>query len=433
MQKIDYPFIGETIYRDVLPNGLHVSVIPKPGYTRSFAMFATKYGGADRHFRLGDTFIDTPLGVAHFLEHKMFDMPSGDNALATLAANGAQPNAFTSSGMTAYHFESTVHFDTNLRTLLRFVSTPYFTEESVAKEQGIIGQEIRMGEDSPDFVIYEELMRALYSSHPVRESIAGTIESIAQITPETLYHCHQVFYNPGNMSLAVVGDVDPESVAAAALEILPSESGEIPVRDYGPEESLLPEKTRVQRSFEVSAPQFLMGAKLSACHSGDALFRQKLVSGIALNYLYGATSPFYSRLYADGLINTDFSADIDFTAETATVFAGGESREPEKVFDLICDEAEKAARDGLDPDYFRRVMRSGYGSRVRSLSSFAGLCSSLVDADFGGYNCLDAFSMTNSITAEEVRAFIRESFCRDRFAMSIINPLSGKEDVPADA
>jgi len=422
MQRIEYPAVGETVYRDVLPNGLHLAVITKPGYTRCFAVFAANYGGADRRFRLGGEYIDTPMGVAHFLEHKMFDMPDGDNALSVLAANGAQPNAYTSSGMTAYHSESTANFDENLRVLLRFVSTPFFTDESVAKEQGIIGQEIRMCEDDPGYVIYDELMRCLYDHHPIRDSVAGTIDSIAEITPETLYNCHKIFYNPGNMALTVVGDVDPETVRAAAVEILPAEAGEVPERDYGGPELLAPAKPRFSRAMEVSAPQFLIGAKLQPNLQGEALLRQKLVSGMALNYLYSQSSPFYSRLYAEGLLNTDFFAETDDAAGTMTVLAGGESRNPEAVFSAFVAEAKKAADDGLDPAYFSRVKKSGYGARVRSLSSFSGLGGALADAEFGSYNCMDSFAVSESITAEELRGFIRDNLSEDRLAMSIITP-----------
>ena len=433
MQKTEYPSIGDTMYRDTLPNGLRISVITKPGYTRCFAFFATNYGGADRRFRLGGEYIDTPSGVAHFLEHKMFDMPEGDNALAVLAANGAQPNAYTSSGITAYHFDSTENFDENLRTLLHFVSTPYFTEESVAKEQGIIGQEIRMCEDNPDHVIYEELIKCLYERHPLRESVVGTVESIAQITPETLYNCHRIFYNPGNMALAVVGDVDPEAVRRAAMEVLPPEAGEVPGRDYGAPEGPLPAKPRFQRAMEVSAPQFIIGAKLDTCPGGTELLRQKILAGIALNYLYGQSSPFYSRLYADGLLNTDFFVDMDDAANTMTLLAGGESRDPESVFEQFCAEAEAAAKNGLDPAYFERTKRSGYGSRIRALSSFSGLCASMASADFGGYNCLDAFAVTEAITEQDVREFIKTNLCRERLAMSVIVPASGKERDERDA
>ncbi len=427
MTKFDYPGVGETLYRSTLENGLRLSVITKPGYTRCFAMFATNYGGADRRFLLGGQYLDTPAGVAHFLEHKMFDMPDGDNALALLASNGAQPNAFTSSGMTAYYFESTDGFYENLDTLLRFVSTPYFTDESVQKERGIIGQEIRMCEDSPDYVVYDELMRCLYAHNPIRDSVAGTIESIAEITPETLYSCHKIFYNPSNMCLCVAGDVDPQRVEDAARRQLGAEAGEVPGRDYGPAEDALPVKPRFRREMEVSAPQFIIGAKLFPEKSGEALLRQKLVGGLALGCLFGQSSPFYNRLYRDGLLNTDFSAGMDYCAGTATVMAGGESREPERVFAELCAELDQAAKNGLDAAYFSRTLKAAYGARIRALSSFAGLCSSMAEAEFGGYNCMDSFAVMESVTLEETLEFIRTQLVPGRFAMSVIQPVGRGE------
>ena len=432
MRKLDYPRIGETLWCDVLPNGLRLTVARKPGYTRCVAAFTTHYGGADRRFRYGGEFIDTPAGVAHFLEHKMFDMPDGDNALSALAANGAQPNAFTSSGITSYYFESTENFYENLRMLLHFVSTPYFTEESVAKEQGIIGQEIRMCEDSPSYVIYDELTRCLYDRHPIRDSVAGTVESIAEITPETLYRCHRIFYNPGNMSLAVVGDVDPERVRAIAAEVLPADAGEVPGRDYGEPEGLLPVKPRFSRAMAVSAPQFLVGAKLTPGLRGEALLRQKLLAIFATSYLYSPSSPFYHRLYTDGLLNAEFFTDLDGAAETVTLMIGGESRDPERVFSELCAEAANVAARGLDSAYFSRAMRCWYGARVRSLSSFSGLCTSFAEADFSGYNALDSFAICESITMEEVRAFIAETLLPERLAMSVITPLPSAEKEAAD-
>lgn len=427
MNRYDYPSVGETMYSGVLSNGLRLSVITKPGYTRCFAMFATDYGAADRRFRLGGEYIDTPAGVAHFLEHKMFDMPDGDNALAKLASNGAQPNAYTASGITAYYFESTSNFYANLEMLLKFVSTPYFTEESVAKEQGIIGQEIRMCEDNPDYVIYDELMRCLYEHHPIRESVAGTVESISHITPEILYSCHKIFYNPSNMCLCVVGDVDPARVEAAAESILPSEAGELPERSYGPAEGPRPAKERYSRAMEVSAPQFLLGAKLSAAPKGPGLLRQKLVGSLALSCLFGQSSPFYNELYGAGLLNTDFSTGMDYSAGTLTVMAGGESRSPEEVFRRMMDELRRAAVSGLDPDLWSRVKKASYGARIRALSSFSGLCSSMADGAFGSYNCLDSFAAVEQITAEETRLFIADQLVPERFAMSVITPLSRKE------
>ena len=224
MVSKEYPRIGEKIYHAELPNGLHIYVDRRPEFQKSYAFFATNYGGMDMKFRLDGQWRDTPAGVAHFLEHKMFDTKEG-NALQELAANGASPNAFTSNAITGYYFESTEKFEENLRILLSFVSIPYFTKESVDKEQGIIGQEIGMIEDDPDWVVFMDLMQALYEKHPVRVSVAGSAESISHITAETLYACHKAFYDPSNMVLCVAGDVDPEKICQAAREILPERPG----------------------------------------------------------------------------------------------------------------------------------------------------------------------------------------------------------------
>ncbi|MBQ8975055.1 MAG: insulinase family protein, partial [Oscillospiraceae bacterium] len=202
MRLKSYENIGEQVYTDRLPNGLTVNVISKPGFSKAYAFFATHYGGADRRFKLGGKWIDTPEGVAHYLEHKMFDTKDG-NALSMLSSNGASPNAFTSSDITAYHFQCTEKFYDNLRLLLSFVSIPYFTQESVDKERGIIGQEIHMTQDDPNSELYYNLMKCLYRENPIRYSVAGTVESIAEITPQVLYDCHKVFYNPSNMVLCV--------------------------------------------------------------------------------------------------------------------------------------------------------------------------------------------------------------------------------------
>ena len=252
MEKLEFPRVGEQMYHQVLDNGLHIFVVPKPGFQKSYAFFATNYGGMDMKFKLDGQDMDTPAGVAHYLEHKMFDTKEG-NALQELAANGASPNAFTSNAITGYYFESTEKFEENLRILLSFVSIPYFTKESVDKEQGIIGQEIGMIEDDPDWVVFMDLMQALYEKHPVRVSVAGSAESISHITAETLYACHKAFYDPSNMVLCVAGDVDPEKICQAAREILPERPGAPVARgDYGAQEPAEVCQPMIQREMELS-------------------------------------------------------------------------------------------------------------------------------------------------------------------------------------
>ena len=271
MKQLFYRRIGESVYREVLPNGLEIRVVPRSGFVKKYAFFATRYGGMDTRFCLDGQWLDTPAGIAHYLEHKMFDTKEG-NALQELAKNGAEPNAFTSNAMTGYYFDSTEHFEENLKILLSFVSVPYFTEESVAKEQGIIAQEIRMIEDNPDWQIYTRMMKCLYAQNPVRNSIAGTVESISHITADTLYQCHKAFYTPSNMILTVVGDVDPVRIADIARSILPREGGAVIARDYGEE----PEEVACRESsisMEVSSPQFLTGFKCRPAKGGEEYLR----------------------------------------------------------------------------------------------------------------------------------------------------------------
>lgn len=423
MQTKKYENIGETLITETLPNGLTINLLPKSGFTKSYAMFATNYGGADRRFKLAGQWIDTPAGIAHFLEHKMFDMPNG-NALSILSANGASPNAFTSSGMTAYYFECTSKFEENLKTLLEFVSTAYFTAESVQKEQGIIGQEIRMVEDDPGYVVYNNLMRCLYKHNPVRDSVAGTVESIAQISDKTLYDCHKVFYNPSNMTLSVVGSIDPEFVIKTAKELLPSEGGEVSERDYGEKESDTPHTAEVRASMEVSAPQFLFGSVIKPADKGTPRLRQMLIGETALRLLIGRSSGFYTKLYADGLLNNSFEYEIDYTAGTAMLLAGGESRDVSAVMDALCAEVEAVCKNGVDLNLFENAKKGIYGAQLRSLGSFSSTAISLTDGAFSGFCPLDAFEIIGSITADEVLSFIKAQLSRERLALSVIDPVS---------
>ena len=260
MKQRVYPDLGEKVYWQTLPNGLPVAVIPRPGFSKKLAYFVTDFGAIHREFSLNGQSCSVPAGIAHYLEHKMFDLP-GRDVSAEFAALGAAPNAFTSYDLTAYYFSCTEHFDSCLRLLLEFVSTPYFTEETVEKEQGIIGQEIGMYEDNPDARSFEMLMDGMYRNHPVRVPILGSRESIAQITPELLYACHKAFYRPGNMLLCVIGDVDPEQVLEIARQSLPeTDDTRVQRTDTWPEEMTCP-KEKATAHMEVAMPMFQLGFK----------------------------------------------------------------------------------------------------------------------------------------------------------------------------
>ena len=422
MKSKAYRKIGETVYEGVLPNGLTVAVVPKPGFKQSYAVFATNYGGACRRFKLDGVWYDTPAGVAHFLEHKMFDMPDGDNALSTLAKNGAQPNAFTSSDTTAYYFDCCEGFEENLRMLLRFVSTPYFTDESVAKEQGIIGQEIGMGDDDPYRCAYYAMLRMLYQHNPLRDEVAGTVESIAEITPDTLYACHAAFYSPENMVLCVAGDLDPEKIFATAAEEVGDKQGSKPETDFGEEETAYPSESYAECRMEVSAPQFFIGAKVTPVPKGKELFRQKIVAQLALRTLFGSSGKFYNKLYGEGILNRDYGYEYDFVANTATVIFEGESPDPQKVLAEIKAAVKDVAENGLDKELFGRTKKASFGSRLRGLESFDSLCLSLMDGYFEGYDALDSFDILESVEISECEAFITEYLTDKRLAMSVVLP-----------
>lgn len=385
MKQIIYPRIGETVYRETLPNGLPVCVVTKPGYRRAYALFATRYGGMDMRFALNGEWLDTPAGIAHYLEHKMFDTEEG-NALQILAQNGAEPNAFTSNAVTAYYFDSTEHFFENLRVLLSFVSVPYFTDESVQKERGIISQEIGMIEDNPEWQVYKNLIGLLYRSSPARVPVAGSVESIAGITAQTLYDCHKAFYTPGNMCLTVVGDVDPQEVLRLAREVLPAGSGPAIPRDYGEEEDLTPHEKEKTVRMEVSMPTFLLGFKCAPVGDGPEQMRQNLIGELACDVLMGESSPLYARLYSEGLINGSFGYSFDILPGAAYVYAGGDSNDPHAVKAAILAETERLLKDGIDADYWMQLQRANFGSTLKSLNSFESVAMSAVEGCFHGYD-----------------------------------------------
>ena len=420
MKQTFYERIGEAVCRETLPNGLRINIVPKRDYAKSYAFFATRYGGMDTRFCLNGKWLDTPAGIAHYLEHKMFDTKEG-NALHELAKNGAEPNAFTSNAITGYYFDSTTHFEENLEILLSFVSVPYFTEESVAKEQGIIGQEIRMIEDNPDWQIYTRMMKALYAASTARTSIAGTVESISHITAETLYDCHKAFYTPSNMVLTVVGNVDPVHVVDIARRILPREGGPAIPRDYGTEPAQVAEK-ETKLAMEVSCPQFLSGFKCTPAEDGEGYMRQSLIGDMACDILLGDSSPLYLRLYDRGLINTSFGGAYEMMPGVAYLYAGGDSKDARAVTAEIQKEAKRLVEEGIDEDFYQRVRRASFGSNLRGLNSFENIAVSLSEGYFHGYDPFRFPQVFDTITKDDITAFLRENLTADRAVLSEIVP-----------
>ncbi len=421
MEKKLYERIGEEVFRATLPNGLPVYIVPKKGFSRKYALFATRYGGMDMRFEKDGQWLDTPAGIAHYLEHKMFDTEEG-NALQELAKNGAEPNAFTSNAITCYYFDATEKFYESLEILLSFVSVPYFTDESVQKEQGIIAQEIGMIEDNPEWQVYKQLMQALYHTSPARTPVAGSVESISHITAQTLYDCHKAFYTPANMCLVVVGDVKPERIIASANQILPAKSGPLIRRDYGAEEEQTAAEHFVSAAMEVSMPTFLVGFKCPPQHGGEQQHRFTAIGELACDVLMGESSPLYARLYAEGLINGSFGAAFDLLPGASYVYAGGDSKDPQAVAEAILAEAQRLVSQGVDGDYYRRVVNANFGAALKALNSFESIAVSMAEGCFQDYDPYRFPEVYDSITVEDVLDFLRQNMTRDHMALSVITP-----------
>lgn len=415
-----YENLNENLYSCRLANGLTVKVVPRPGFSRKLAYFVTDYGSIHTDFELGGKTIQAPAGIAHFLEHKMFELPDRDVS-AEFAALGANVNAFTSYDMTAYYFSCTERFEENLRLLLEFVSTPYFTEESVAREMGIIDQEIGMNEDSPERV-FENLMGAMYESHPIRIPILGSRESIRQITPELLHACHRAFYTPANMILCVVGDVDPESVVRIAQNTLGQEEKEAGKKLRLWHEGMTCPQEEVSMQMEVAMPNFQLGFKCEPIGSGEAAIRQEIIGDLAAEALFGESSGLYLRLYEEGLIDSSFGGGFETVDGCALLTCGGDSDDAQAVRDAILQKAGEIAETGIPEADFLRMKRSALGRRIRDLDSFDSTCFRLCAYHFANFNYFQFPAVYAGVTEEEVCAFLKNVVTKGRCALSVIAP-----------
>ena len=404
----------------VLPSGLTVLCRTMPGYSSVHAIYATGFGSVHRAFRLDGKQVTLPAGTAHFLEHKMCETPKGDS-FTFYAKTGASANAFTSYDRTCYLFSATQKIDENLDILLGMVGKPWFTKATIAKEQGIIGQEIRMIEDNPDWQLYTRMMQALYQKSTARTSIAGTVESISHITAETLYDCHKAFYTPSNMILTVVGNVDPVHVADLARRILPREGGPAIPRDYGQEPAQVAAK-ETRMAMEVSAPQFLTAYKCAPAADGEDYLRTAVLGDMACDILLGDSSPLYQRLYEEGVINTSFGGAFEMMPGVAYLYAGGDSKDARRAAAEIQREAERLAAEGIDEDYYQRVRRASFGSNLRGLNSFENIAVTLTEGYFHGYDPFRFPQVFDSITKEDVAAFLRRNLTAERAVLSEIVP-----------
>lgn len=401
-------------------SGLKIFVMEKPEYTGAFAMFGTRYGSIDTCFRLeGEKdFTSVPEGIAHFLEHKLFESEELD-AFELFAKTGANANAFTSFDRTCYIFSCSSNFEKSLEILLDFVKKPYFTEQTVQKEQGIIGQEIRMYQDDPDWQTLFNLLRGLYSKNPVRIDIAGTIESIAQINAKLLYSCYNTFYNLSNMALAVAGNVSVQKVLEIADRALPKEK-KVGFEQIIPEEESGVVTSYTEEKLGVDVTKFALGFKESHC--SPLRTAKELVSvNIALGIIAGKVSPLYCRLIEEGLINQSFGTEYFTGRGFAVPIFTGESSDPKKVKDEIIAEIKKYRENGISDEDFETVRRRRYGLEVLGFNETENMANALVDSYFNGFGLFETVEAYKSVSKADIEQTLKTHFDENSCCLSVVS------------
>lgn len=419
--------VDETIYSGIHKSGLRVYIMPKEGYSKSYALFGTHYGSIDSAFIIpGDNQPTVvPDGIAHFLEHKMFEQPDGSNVFESYAKHGASANAFTSFNMTAYLFESTQDVIENLEILLDFVQQPYFTDENVAKEQGIIGQEIRMYDDDPNWRLMMNFLSAMYKELPVRKDISGSIESISKIDKDILYKCYNTFYNLSNMVLFVIGDVNPDDIVACvdrkAKETKPFDK-EI-VRIYGNETAEVTQ-SEISQKLSVSVPMFMFGFKdTDIGFDGLNLLKKSVELSIVSEIVFGKSGPIYSKLYNEGHIMGALDVEVECEKDYGFIALSGESKDPKIVKQVVLEELDKIKSEGIALDDFNRVKRAFWGRYIKQFNNVNGVAHSFLSHIFNNINIFDFVNVIDNVSLDDVNKRLQRDLQADKTVLSVIEPM----------
>ncbi len=412
---------GEKYYTLRHPSGLTIMVCPKEGFESTYAVIGTRFGSVNSEFVHNGVKVKVPDGTAHYLEHKLFESEEGD-AFALYAKTGASANAYTAFDVTCYLFLCTDQFDESLRILFDLIQSPYFTDETVAKEQGIIGQEIKMYEDNPEWRVTMNLLQAMYQNHPINIDIAGSVESIAEITPEILFECYHSYYNLNNMVLCVAGDVDPDTVLRIADEKLKINEP-VQVESVFPDEPYEVKQTLVEQCLPVAVPQFSLGFKENA-PKNYASTKQLLCTNIILEAFAGTGSALYRKLLDLDLINSSFGTEyMEGNGYRAVIFEG-ETRAPQEVAAIIKEEVRRLHQTGIAPTDFDNAKAVAYGKIAYGFDSTYSIASEMLNAAFTGRGVYEAAELIESITLDDVNQRLKEQLDPDNCSLSVINSIS---------
>lgn len=423
LREIKSSLVNEKYYVTEHKSGLKIFIYPKKGYNSTYVLLGTKYGSINTEFSTSENNqkITVPDGIAHFLEHKMFESPEGD-AFAYYAKTGASANAYTAFDKTCYLFSCTENFEESLKVLLKFVQTPYFTKETVDKEQGIIGQEIKMYEDDADWRVLFNLLGAMYENHPVKIDIAGSVKSISEITPEKLYECYNAFYNPNNMAICIAGDVDEESV----LELLEKNlkcPEKIETQTFYPHEDYKVAKTYVEQKFPVSSKIFNLGFKEKCSEGKRKTEKEHAETDILLEILASKSSPLYRELLDLDLINTaSFGYEYFCGPGYSAVIFSGETKDPDKTAEIIKNKIDTLKKNGIDKESFERAKKSIYGKGISMFNSVDTIANTIIDLEFSNNEIFSYIECISNTTIEDVSRRFTQQLDTNNCSLSVILP-----------
>lgn len=421
MQIIEDSRVKEKLYVEKLPNGLTVMIIPKKGIQKKYVIWGTNYGSNDSKFIVpGETEeTEVPKGVAHFLEHKMFEQESGINSLDTLTALGVDANAYTTNDHTAYLFECTENFYPALDELMDYVQHPYFTDANVEKEKGIIGQEIMMYDDYPEWKVYLNAMEAMYHEHPVKLDITGTIETISHIDKEILYKCYNTFYNPSNMAMVICGDFEPEKLLEEVKKRLIDKKANGEIKRIYPVEKEDIVKEKIEQNMDVSQPLFAIGIKDKLADTKERV-RKHIAIEILLNMIIGKSSNLYKELYDEGLLFAVPSLDYEFARGYAHILITGQSPEPEKVYEKFKKAVEEMKASTIDTKEFNRIKKRIYGEYVKEYNDVEDIARMFLADYFKEINSFDYLEEISTINEQYVEQILKQVFDDKKMVISVI-------------
>lgn len=421
-KKISHQLLREEYFYMNHPSGLDIYVYPKKGYNSKYAILGTKFGSVDNTFKLKhqESYTVVPDGIAHYLEHKLFAGKQGD-AFELFAKTGASANAYTSFGKTAYLFSCTDNFEASLNILLDFVQSPYFTQENVDKERGIISQEIKMYQDSPDWKVFINLLNALYNNHPIKIDTAGSVESISKITPEILYECYSTFYNLHNMALCIVGDVDHEKIFSFVDKKL-KYSSPLEIERFYPFEPYDIASNFVSESFDIQSSMFNLGFKENIATSSRISTEDSVYTDILLYYLSSPSCEMYRELLDKKLINTSsFTAEhLEGVGHSSVIFSG-ESSDPNKVAEIIRGYVNELNSTGIDSQSFERAKKAVYGKSMAVFNSVSDIANVLLEFSFSGKGFFEYMDILNSASIQKLNERLN-SLDNEHSALSVVVP-----------